>query len=127
MGRTAYVLAVGVALAAAAMLVWIMGAVGVLGVEGDPADRMYLGVFAVGIGGTVIARFRARGMAHAMFATALAQGLVAVIALIGGLHLSPVSSVYEVVGVNAIFVVLFAGSALLFLRAAQKQAGERRA
>jgi hypothetical protein len=35
----------------------------------------------VGIGGAAIARFRPEGMARALFATALAQALVPVIAL----------------------------------------------
>jgi hypothetical protein len=70
----AYRVAVGVALAAALMLVWLMGAVGIVGVEGDPADLMYFGVLAVGIVGTIIARLRPEGMARALIAMALAQG-----------------------------------------------------
>jgi len=41
---------------------------------------MYIGVLAVGIIGALIARFQPHGMARALFATALAQMLVAVIA-----------------------------------------------
>jgi hypothetical protein len=46
---------------------------------------MYIGVLAVGIIGAIVARFRPHGMARALFATALAQALVAVIALLAGL------------------------------------------
>jgi hypothetical protein len=119
--KTAYRSAVGVALAAALILVWLMGAVGVIGVEGDRADLMYFGVLAVGIIGAIVARFRAHGMARALFAMALAQALVAVIALLAGKHRSPISSVAEILGLNAIFVALFVASAWLFLQAAREQ------
>jgi hypothetical protein len=120
-GNIAYRAAVGVALAAAFILVWLMGAVGVIGEEGDRVDLMYFGVLAVGIIGAVIARFRPHGMARALLAMALAQALVAVIALIAGKHQAPISSVFEIVGLNGFFVALFIGSALLFRHAARKQ------
>ena len=120
-GNTAYRAAVGVALAAAFILIWLMGAVGIIGVEGDPADLMYLGVLAVGIVGAVIARFQAEGMARALLAMALAQALVASIALVAGKHEAPISSVSEIVGLNGFFVALFIGSAWLFRHAARKQ------
>lgn len=119
--NTAYRAAVGVALAAALFLLWLMGAVGVIGVEGDRADLMYFGVLAVGVIGAIVARFRAQGMTRALFATAFAQALVAVIALIEGKHQAPISSVAEILGLNGIFVALFIGSAWLFRRAAREQ------
>jgi hypothetical protein len=120
-GNIAYRAAVGVALAAAFILLWLMGAVGIIGVEGDSADRMYFGVLAVGLIGAIIARFQPHGMARALFATALAQALVAVIALIAGKHRDPVTSVPELVGLNGFFVALFVGSAWLFRRAARER------
>jgi hypothetical protein len=121
--KTAYRSAVGLALAAAFILLWLMGAVGVIGVEGDRADLMYFGVLAVGVIGAIIARFQPHGMARALFATALAQALVAVIALIAGKHQAPISSVAEILGLNGIFVALFLGSAWLFRYAGQEQPG----
>lgn len=58
MGKPVYKLAVGLALATPLLLAWMIGAVGVLGREGDPADWMYIGVFAVGIICAVAARTR---------------------------------------------------------------------
>jgi hypothetical protein len=118
-GTIAYRAAVGVALAAALLLVWINLAVGIIGEPDELANVMYVGVLAVGIAGTVIARLRPEGMARALLATALAQALVALIALIAG-KASPVSSVSEIVGVNALFVGLFVGSAWLFRHAARR-------
>ena len=62
-GNIAYRAAVGVALAAAFILVWMNLAVGVIGTEDEPANLMYVGVLAVGIIGAIIARFRPHGMA----------------------------------------------------------------
>ena len=120
--KTAYRYAVGLALATPILLGWIIGAVGVLGRAGDRADLMYLGVIAVGITAATIARFQPRGMARALLATALAHALVAVIALIAGMHEVPYMSVGEILGLNGIFVALWVGSAWLFRYAAREQA-----
>ncbi len=120
-GNTAYKAAVGLAIATPLLLVWVIGAVGVLGVDGDPADLMYIGVLAVGIIGAIIARLQPHGMARALCATALAQALVAVIALILGMHQAPYSSVIEILGLNGFFVALFLGSAWLFSKAARER------
>ena len=117
-GDTAYRAAVGVALAAAFILVWLSLGVGIIGRDGDPANLMYFGVLAVGIIGALIARFRPRGMARALFATALAQTSVAVIALVAGLGY-PWSGPLELSVLNGFFVALFVGSAWLFRRAAR--------
>jgi hypothetical protein len=121
-GNIAYRAAVGIALAAAFLLVWLTGAVGIIGSEDNNANSMYIGVLAVGIIGAIVARFRPHGMARALFATALAQALVAVIALIIGLG-SPWSppGVLGPLILNGFFAALFVGSALLFRDAAREQ------
>jgi hypothetical protein len=119
-GNIAYRAAVGVALAAALILVWVNGAVGIIGSENNDANLMYGGVLAVGVIGAIISRFRPNGMARALFAAALTQALVAVIALIAGLG-SPESGPLEIVALNGFFVALFAGSALLFQKAMRGQ------
>jgi len=118
---TAYRAAVGIALTAVFLLVWVNGAVGIIGNESNPANLMYFGVVAVLVIGALIVHFRPHGMAHALFATALAQMLVPMIALIiwqsqiswGGAGISGVFSL------NAFFAILFVLSALLFRRASQ--------
>jgi hypothetical protein len=109
----AYRAAVGVALAAALLLVWMNLAVGIIGSENNPANLMYIGVLAVGIIGALIARFRPSGMAGALFATALAQALVTVIALMAENY----RDAFEILILNGFFVALWVGSALLFRRA----------
>jgi hypothetical protein len=114
-GNFAYRAAVVASLAAAFILVWVNVAVGIIGDEGDLANLMYIGVLAVGIIGAIIARFQPHGMARALFATALAQALVAVIALIAELG-SPLSGPGEILILNGFFIALWVGSALLFRR-----------
>ncbi|WP_437663506.1 hypothetical protein [Sorangium sp. So ce1182] len=113
-GNRAYRAAVGVALAAAFVLVWMNLAVGIIGNEENPANLMYGGVLAVGIIGAVIARFQPHGMGRAMVATALAQALVALIAVIAGLGYTFM--------LTGFFVALWLTSARLFWRAAREQA-----
>ena len=116
--RTAYRSAIGLAIAAALMLVWVSLGVGIIGKDGDPANLMYFGVLAVGIIGALVARLQPDGMARALVATALAQALVAAIALIARLGL-PWSGPAEILALNGFFIALFAGSAWLFRRAAR--------
>lgn len=116
--KVAYRSATGVAIAAALLLVWLSLGVGIIGKDGDRANLMYFGVLAVGIIGAVIARLRPHGMARTLLAMALAQTLIAAVALIAGLGL-PWSGPAETVGLNGFFVALFAGSAWLFQRAAR--------
>jgi hypothetical protein len=123
-GNRAYRAAIGVAVAAALLLTWINLAVGIIGSENNPVNVMYFWVLGVGIIGAFIARLRPQGMARALFATAIAQALVSVMALIivkPPLH-SPeeLFEVLKVVTLNAFFVLLFVGSGLLFRRASVK-------
>ena len=116
-GQAAYRAAVGLALGSALLLGWVNGVVGIIGSEDNEANLMYGGVIIVGAIGAGIARFKPEGMARALFATALAQTLVAVIALVGRMG-SPYSGPVEIVTINGFFVALFVGSAVLFSKAA---------
>ncbi|NJC98928.1 MAG: hypothetical protein C3F07_09555 [Anaerolineales bacterium] len=117
-GKTAYRSAIGIALAASLMLVWLSLGVGIIGRDGDPANIMYFGVIAVGLIGAVLARLRPVGMSRTLVAMALIQALVAAVALIGKLGL-PWSGPLELIALNGFFIVMFAGSAWLFQRAAR--------
>lgn len=116
---TRYRLALGLAIGTALFLLWAMGAVGILAVEGDPADRLYLGVLAVALVGSALARLRAAGMARTMIVTAAAVCLVGVAALGMGKHQAAYSSVLEILGLTGMFAALFTGSAWLFRSAAR--------
>ena len=116
----AYRLGAGGALATAFSLIWINLAVGLIGSEENPANLLYAGVLAVGLIGAALARFEPLGMARALLATALAQFLVPVVALlIWRPDFSP--GVVKVLVLNFGFVLLFAGSSLLFRHAASQR------
>jgi hypothetical protein len=105
-GNRTYRAAAGMALAAAFILLWVNGAVGIIGSEDNPANLMFDGVLAVGIIGAVLARFQPRAMARALIATAFAQVLVGVIARVGGSGDAFVAT--------AFFVAMWLTSAWLF-------------
>jgi hypothetical protein len=96
-------------------------AVGIIGTEDNPANLMFGGVLAVGIVGAVIARLQPQGMARALVATALAQALVAVIALITGLGSAGPGWPGDILVLTGFFAALWVGSALLFRKAAREQ------
>ena len=116
-GTIAYRAAVGVAVAAALFLVWMNLAVGLIGNEENPANLMYAGVLAVGTIGAFIARFQPREMARALFATALAQALVPLIAMLIW-RPSMTGGLVGVFVINTFFVALWVVSAVLFRHAA---------
>jgi hypothetical protein len=112
----AYRLAVGVAVMAGLLLIWINLAVGFIGSEDNPANLLYGGVLAVVAIGAITARFRPQGMAYAMFAAALAQFVVPLIA--AAIWRPEVNlGMMQVLALNTIFAGIWATSGWLFRRA----------
>lgn len=112
---TAYLLAAGLALATAFVIVFLNAAAGMIGIEDDdPANLLYVAVLAIGCIGALAARFQPRGLSNALLATAVAQAVVAGIAL----RLPNTASPTQIVVVHSLFVASFAGAALLFRHAA---------
>jgi hypothetical protein len=115
-GNATYRLAVGVAVAAGLLLVWLNLAVGFIGSEDNPANLLYGGVLATALIGAVAARFRPLGMARAMFWAALVQFMVPIIAALiwkPEMNLGMV----QVLVANALFAALWAAAGWLFRRA----------
>lgn len=100
---------IALALAASFLLVWINGAVGIIGNEDNPANLMFGGPLAIAFLGALLSRFRPRGMARTMTAAAIAQIAVGLIALAMGI-LIPFVTVF--------FAALWGASGVLFLKAA---------
>lgn len=120
-GSIAYRAGAGLAVAAAFLLVWVNGAVGFLGNEDNPANLMFAGVIAIAVLGSVIAGFKAKGMASAMFAAAAAQVSVGVIALALGWSSPGNAGLHEVVMGTSVFGALWLLSGGLFRKAAGEQ------
>ena len=121
-GSSAYRLALVVGVGTALFLIWLIAAVGVMAESGYRGDLAYAGVLLSTLGGFVVSRLRAGSLGDTMLATAVALIGVAVVALIGGVHERPATSVAELLGLNAMFAAGFALSGLLFKRAAAAQA-----
>ena len=106
----AYRAGAGAALAAAFMIVWANGAVGMIGSEDNPYNLLFLGVIGLALIGSVAARFRAGGMAVAMAVAAAAHLAVA----LGGLPTDRHGAL-----VSAAFAGLWLLSTALFRKAAR--------
>ena len=107
---SAYKVAIGMAVAAGFLSAWINLAVGIIGSEDNPANLIYAAVIAVAAAGASLARFHPPGMARAMLAAAVAQGLAFIAALAAGLGFTGPITVF--------FTALWLISAWLFLKAA---------
>jgi len=117
-GSFAYRAGAGVALLAAFLMVWSSGAVGITDGAGD---LLYIGMLGIGIIGAFVARFRPHGMAQAMAATALGLVAAGVITVAAGL-VPETNTAVQILAITGFFVALFAGSAWLFLKAADVEA-----
>ena len=114
-GNMAYKFAAGSALATVFVLIWINGAVGIIG-DDNGSNLIYFAALGIGFLLVLLSRFDPKGMARAMFVTAVAIAFVPVIALLIGIpDFAP--GVVPVFILNSIFVLSFAGSGLLFRRA----------
>lgn len=117
--HVSYRLAVGLAVAAGLLLIWVNLAAGLIGAEDNPANLMYVAVLGTAGVGALLARFNARGLAVALFATAGVQAIVTTIALLGDLG-APENSRLELAVANGVFLALFTASGLLFRHAARR-------
>lgn len=117
-GNGYYRAAAVVALLATFFLVWLNGAVSLIGGEEEDAGVLYALVPLVGLLGAVAARFRPAGMAWALLGMALAQALVPVAAWATGLAPSDLVASYKVFARTGMFCGAWLLSALLFRNAA---------
>jgi hypothetical protein len=111
-GNVAHKAAVGIAVGVGLLLIWVNLAVGMMDVENG--NLMYVLVLFVALVGAAIGRFEPRHASIAMFATAGAQAVVAVIALVAGLG--------PTLPADAFFVVAWVASGLLFRQASEAAA-----
>jgi len=118
MAQSSNKIAVGLTLLGMFLLIWVNGAVGIIGYEGSMINAMYFAVIAIIFFGSIITRFKASSMAYILYAAATVQMLIPTIALI--LDRPEIRETPGVLGVfvlNAAFATLFVVSAILFRRA----------
>lgn len=112
-----YRIGAGLALAAALLIVWITGAVGIIGSERDDANLLFLAVPMIALAAAALARFRPAGMARAMAAAALAQIVVPAIAWLAWPAAHAAILAPEVAGSTVVFTAMWLTSAWLFRKA----------
>lgn len=117
----AYLSAAVIAVGTSFLLVWVNLAVGIIGSEGNPANLMFAGVILVALAGSVAARFRAAGMARAMFAAALAQAAVAALTWFAGWGASEPPGEVRILALIGFFVLPWLLAGGLFRVAARRQ------
>ncbi|QSX77924.1 hypothetical protein [Agrilutibacter solisilvae] len=121
-GNTVYRMGFAIAVATGFLTVWVNLAVGMFGSEHNPLNLMFGGVLLVAAAGALAAKFRARGMARAMAATALAQLLAAGVGLaLGGMERDGPGIGLETF-LTAGFAVPWMVAALVFSKAARDEA-----
>ncbi|PEN12722.1 hypothetical protein CRI94_11885 [Longibacter salinarum] len=111
-----YRYAMGGGLGGAFLLIWVNGAVGLIGAAGNPANLMYAGVLAVGVIGALVGRFRARAMSRVLLAMAVIQTVIMGTAIVMEWG-QPSSGPVELVVANGAFAGIWLVSAWLFRKA----------
>lgn len=119
-GSIAYRAAAAVALMTALLLVWINGAVGIIGNEHEDANVLFAGVLAVALLGALVARFRPGAMSWVMVAAALVQALVPAIAPIFGPGSRAAAWEPKTLVLSGGFAAMWLLSAWLFRKAARR-------
>lgn len=114
----AYRAGAALALAATLLLAWSNAAVGFVGTGANAANILYVALIAMVVATSFVAGFRAPGMAKAMTAAAIGQGLVMVLAFAS--HLVRSEETFIIGLINVFFIALWSGAAMLFRKAAQR-------
>jgi hypothetical protein len=99
--------------------IWVNLAVGMIGSEDNDENLLFVGVLFVAACGALLARFRAAGMARAMFVTAAAMAATVVYAALTG-HARPAV-------LMLFWVVAWASAGVLFRIAAAAEAARQEA
>lgn len=117
--RTLYRLALLVAVGTVLVLLYGIGALGIVG-GGGPYDLLYVAAAVLGLGGALVARFQPRGMAVALAVAAAATVAAGLVAIAAGQHRVEGASVPEILGLSAMFAAGYGLAAWLFRRAAEQ-------
>lgn len=109
-------IASGLVVLATFLLIWVNGAVGIIGSPDNPANLMFAGIIMIVAGGALISRFNSRGLALTCLTAAAAHVVIALTALItqagSGSDIWPV----DALGASAIFILIWLSAAGLFWR-----------
>lgn len=118
-GDWSYRIGAGLAVLASVLLLWLTGAVGIIGSEDHPANLLYIGVILSAFVGAVASRFRAGGLSLAMASAAALQAIIGVLAVMRGWGEGSDNWPRPVIVLSVVFVLIWLVSAALFRRVAR--------
>ena len=101
------------------LLVWINGAVGMIGNEDNPANLVFGVIILMAIAGTIVAKAKAEGMVRAMAVAASAQAIVGLVVFARGIAANEPPGALGLLMLIEGFAAMWLGSAMLFRRAAR--------
>jgi hypothetical protein len=79
-GHVTYRFAIACLLATTFLLLWVNGAVGIIGSENNDINLLYFGVLAIGLLGAVITKLDAKGMVYTMYCMIFGHGIIVITA-----------------------------------------------
>ena len=118
-GSMAYRLGAGLAVLVSFLLIWVNGAVGVIGDEDNPANLMFIGIILVAAAGSVVAKFEARGMARATMIACVLNAAVAVLVPVYRWGADEHPGMPGLVALIGVFATMWGASSALFAKAAR--------
>lgn len=120
-GSWAYRLGAGLAVLVSFLLIWVNGAVGVIGNEDNPANLVFIVIIMIAAAGAVAAKFEARGMARAMTIAFVLNAAIAVGVPIYGWGADGHPGMPGLVALIGVFAMMWGLSAALFAKAARDE------
>lgn len=117
----AYRAGAALALVTMLLLAWSNAAVGIVGSGANAANILYVALIGIVVASSFAAGFQAHGMAKAMLAAAIGQGLITLLAF--GNDLLQADGTFAILAINGFFIALWSAAAMLFRKAAQREEG----
>ncbi|MEM7763855.1 MAG: hypothetical protein AAF290_07210 [Pseudomonadota bacterium] len=104
------------------LMLWVSGAVGIIGSEDNPANLMFAALLATGVCGSAISRLRPKGLRITLALMAVAQIIIALVDWQWRLGAAGLAWPRDVWTATTIFTIIWLVAAVLFDRAHRQTA-----
>lgn len=121
-GDWSYRFGAGLAVLGSVLLLWLTGAVGIIGSEDHPSNLLYPGVIGLAFVGAVASRFHAGGLSLTMASVAAVQIVIGILAVLLGWGEGSENWPRPVILLSIFFGLIWLASAALFRRASRAHA-----
>lgn len=115
--NSAYKIATGLAVFASLAILWVNGAVGIIGNESNPLNLLFGVVLMMVVFGSYIAKLEAKGMSRVMVVTAVTQILITFSGTMIHLGQNPGYQFSGILRITMIFTVVWLLASLFYRRA----------